>query len=181
MNFRYFFTRKVTFVKEAHAFVLLPGGFGTLDEAFELLTLVQTGKAPPAPIVLLDVPGGTYWLTWLQFVGAELRDRGYISPHDLGLVKITDDVDVALEEITTFYRNYHSLRFVDGDLVLRMHTLPTDARARGVERGVRRHRDERRDRAVRAEQGRARRQRRSRARAAALPVRPPRIRAVCGS
>jgi uncharacterized protein (TIGR00730 family) len=127
VNFRYFFTRKVTFVKEAHAFVLLPGGFGTLDEAFELLTLVQTGKAPPAPIVLLDVPGGTYWLTWLQFVGAELRDRGYISPHDLGLVKITDDVDVALEEITTFYRNYHSLRFVDGDLVLRMHTLPTDA------------------------------------------------------
>ncbi len=124
VNFRYFFTRKVTFVKEAHAFVLLPGGFGTLDEAFELLTLVQTGKAPPAPIVLLDVPGGTYWTTWLQFVEAELRDRGYISPHDLELVKITDNADVALEEITTFYRNYHSLRFVDGDLVLRMHTLP---------------------------------------------------------
>ena len=92
VNFRYFFTRKVTFVKEAHAFVLLPGGFGTLDEAFELLTLVQTGKAPPAPIVLLDVPGGTYWTTWLQFVEAELRDRGYISPHDLELVKITDNV-----------------------------------------------------------------------------------------
>jgi uncharacterized protein (TIGR00730 family) len=126
VNFRYFFTRKVTFVKEAHAFVLLPGGFGTLDEAFELLTLVQTGKTPPAPIVLLDVPGGTYWLTWLQFVGAELRDRGYISPHDLNLVKITDDVDVALEEITTFYRNYHSLRFVDGDLVLRLQELPTE-------------------------------------------------------
>jgi uncharacterized protein (TIGR00730 family) len=126
VNFRYFFTRKVTFVKEAHAFVLLPGGFGTLDEAFELLTLVQTGKAPPAPIVLLDVPGGTYWLTWLQFVAAELRDRGYISGHDLNLVRITDDADVALEEITTFYRNYHSLRFVDGDLVLRMHSLPTD-------------------------------------------------------
>ena len=134
MNFRYFFTRKVTFVKEAHTFVLLPGGFGTLDEAFELLTLVQTGKAPPAPIVLLDVPGGTYWLTWLQFVGAELRDRGYISPHDIDLVKITDDVDVALEEITTFYRNYHSLRFVDGDLVLRMHPLPTDAELPGVQR-----------------------------------------------
>ena len=139
VNFRYFFTRKVTFVKEAHAFVLLPGGFGTLDEAFELLTLVQTGKAPPAPIVLLDVPGGTYWTTWLQFVEAELRDRGYISPHDLELVKITDDVDVALEEITTFYRNYHSLRFVDGDLVLRMHTLPTDVGAGRAERRVRRH------------------------------------------
>lgn len=125
INFRYFFTRKVTFVKEAHAFVLLPGGFGTLDEAFETLTLVQTGKAPPAPIVLLDVPGGTYWLTWAQFVQAELRDRGYISANDLDLVKITDDVDVALEEITTFYRNYHSLRFVDGDLVLRLHEEPT--------------------------------------------------------
>jgi uncharacterized protein (TIGR00730 family) len=126
VNFRYFFTRKVTFVKEAHAFVLLPGGFGTLDEAFELLTLVQTGKAPPAPVVLLDVPGGTYWLTWLQFVASELRDRGYISPHDVDLVTITDDVDVALEEITTFYANYHSSRFVDGDLVLRMHRLPSD-------------------------------------------------------
>ncbi len=124
VNFRYFFTRKVTFVKEAHAFVLLPGGFGTLDEGFELLTLVQTGKAPPAPIVLLDVPGGTFWLSWMQFVERELRARGYISPEDVNLVAITDDVSVALEQITRFYRNYHSLRFVGGDLVLRMHALP---------------------------------------------------------
>jgi hypothetical protein len=127
VNFRYFFTRKVTFVKEAHAFVLLPGGFGTLDEAFELLTLVQTGKSVPAPIVLLDVPGGTYWLTWLQFVSRELRDRNYISPGDLDLVRITDDVEVALDEILGFYRNFHSLRFVEGDLVLRMHEPLTDA------------------------------------------------------
>ncbi|HWS47774.1 MAG TPA: TIGR00730 family Rossman fold protein [Acidimicrobiia bacterium] len=124
VNFRYFFTRKVTFVKEAHAFVLLPGGFGTLDEGFELLTLVQTGKAPPAPIVLLDVPGGTFWLTWMQFVERELRARGYISPEDVNIVKITDDASDALAEITGFYRNYHSLRFVDGDLVLRMQHLP---------------------------------------------------------
>jgi uncharacterized protein (TIGR00730 family) len=127
INFRYFFTRKVTFVKEAHAFVLLPGGYGTLDEAFELLTLVQTGKAPPAPIVLLDVPGGTYWLSWTQFVEQELRARGYISPEDEHLVKITDDVSVALEEITGFYRNYHSLRFVGGDLVLRLQHEPAPA------------------------------------------------------
>jgi len=126
VNFRYFFTRKVTFVKEASAFVLLPGGFGTLDEGFELLTLVQTGKAPPAPVVLLDVPGGTFWLSLLQFVEHELNARGYISPEDLELVKITDDVTVALDEITSFYRNYHSLRFVDGALVLRMHRLPND-------------------------------------------------------
>src|SRR6266568_8120118 len=112
VNFRYFFTRKVTFVKEAHAFVLLPGGFGTLDEAFELLTLVQTGKSVPAPIVLLDVPGGTYWLTWLEFMNRELRDRRYISPGDAELFCITDDVHVALTEVTGFYRNYHSLRFV---------------------------------------------------------------------
>jgi uncharacterized protein (TIGR00730 family) len=127
VNFRYFFTRKVTFVKESHAFVLLPGGFGTLDEGFELLTLVQTGKAPPAPIVLLDVPGGTFWLSWMQFVERELRARGYISPVDTNLVKITDDVEVALAEVTGFYKNYHSLRFVEGDLVLRMHHLPDDS------------------------------------------------------
>jgi uncharacterized protein (TIGR00730 family) len=126
VNFRYFFTRKVTFVKEAHAFVLLPGGFGTLDEGFELLTLVQTGKAPPAPIVLLDVPGGTFWLTWMQFVERELRARGYISPEDVNVVTITDDVAVALAEVTGFYRNYHSLRFVDGSLVLRMLRCPPD-------------------------------------------------------
>ncbi len=127
VNFRYFFTRKVTFVKEAHAFVLLPGGFGTLDETFELLTLVQTGKSVPAPIVLLDVPGGTYWQTWMEFMNRELRDQRYISPEDADLFCITDDVHVALREVTGFYLNYHSLRFVEGDLVLRMQTLPSDA------------------------------------------------------
>jgi uncharacterized protein (TIGR00730 family) len=126
VNFRYFFTRKVTFVKEAHV-VLLPGGFGTLDEAFELLTLVQTGKSVPAPIVLLDVPGGTYWKTWLEFMNRELRDRRYISPDDADLFTITDDVRVALDEVTGFYRNYHSLRFVDGALVLRMQHAPSEA------------------------------------------------------
>ena len=160
VNFRYFFTRKVTFVKEAHAFVLLPGGFGTLDETFELLTLVQTGKSTPAPIVLLDVPGGTYWQTWLQFVSAELRDLGYISPVDLDLVKITDDVDAAIDEVLTFYRNYHSLRFVEGDLVLRLHQLPSPAELGEAQRGVRRHRHARRDRGGGGEQGRTRRQRR---------------------
>jgi hypothetical protein len=104
--------------------VLLPGGFGTLDEGFELLTLIQTGKAPPAPIVLLDVPGGTFWASLMQFVQRELHGRGYISPEDVSLVTITDDVSVALDVLTGFYRNYHSLRFVEGDLVLRMQRLP---------------------------------------------------------
>jgi uncharacterized protein (TIGR00730 family) len=134
VNFRYFFTRKVIFVKEAHAFVLLPGGYGTLDEGFELLTLVQTGKAPPAPIVLLDVPGGTFWLSWVQFVERELRARGYISPEDMHIVTITDDASVALAEITGFYRNYHSLRFVEGDLVLRMQQLPSHTELEAINR-----------------------------------------------
>jgi uncharacterized protein (TIGR00730 family) len=125
VNFRYFFTRKLEFVKESHAFVLLPGGFGTLDEAFELLTLLQTGKAPPAPVVLLDVPGGTYWTTWLAFVVEELVKTGYINPDDLALVRTTDNVDTAVDEIVGFYANYHSLRFVEGRLVLRMHDVLT--------------------------------------------------------
>jgi hypothetical protein len=128
VNFQYFFTRKLSFVKESDAFVLLPGGFGTLDEAFETLTLIQTGKAQPAPIVLLDVPGGTYWTRWLEFVQAELLDRGYLSPTDLDLVMITDDVAAAVDECTRFYANYHSMRFVGRDLVLRVQSAPDAAR-----------------------------------------------------
>jgi uncharacterized protein (TIGR00730 family) len=124
INFRYFFTRKLEFVKESDAFVLLPGGFGTLDEAFELLTLLQTGKAQPAPVVLLDTPGGTYWTTWLAFVCEELLDTGYISEHDLALVCATDSVDEAVDEVMSFYTNYDSLRFVEGRLVLRMREVP---------------------------------------------------------
>ena len=127
INFRYFFTRKLTFVKEADGFVLLPGGFGTLDECFELLTLVQTGKAQVTPIVLLDVPGGTYWTRWLEFITAELGDRSYISTGDTTLFRITDDPAVALEELTSFYTNYHSQRYVDGNLVLRLQHEPDAA------------------------------------------------------
>jgi uncharacterized protein (TIGR00730 family) len=127
VNFRYFFTRKLAFIKEADGFVLLPGGFGTLDEAFELLTLVQTGKAQPGPIVLLDVPGGTYWRDWRTFVERELVARGYVSEHDLDFVLITDDVRAAVDEVSGFFANYDSLRFVDGRLVLRVRTAPDDA------------------------------------------------------
>jgi uncharacterized protein (TIGR00730 family) len=126
INFRYFFTRKLSFIKESHGFVLLPGGFGTMDEAFELLTLVQTGKSHPAPIVLLEVPGGTYWASWKRFVEEELMVRRLISPDDLDLVHITDDVDDAVREIEGFYSNYHSIRFVDRALLIRMRELPSD-------------------------------------------------------
>ncbi len=130
--FRYFFTRKVTFIKEADGFVLLPGGFGTLDEAFELLTLVQTGKGQPGPIVLLDVPGGTYWQHWLRFVRDELLARGYISGFDEHLFTVTDDVEHAVDELCRFYVNYHSQRYVDGDLVLRMLRGPDDGQLRAI-------------------------------------------------
>jgi hypothetical protein len=132
VNFRYFFTRKLAFIKEADGFVLLPGGFGTLDEAFELLTLVQTGKAQPGPIVLLDVPGGTYWQSWARFVRSELMDRGYVGTHDLGLVKVTDDIEVAVDEVTGFFSNYHSQRFVDGRLVLRVREAPDETALAGL-------------------------------------------------
>src|SRR3990170_4417506 len=96
INFKYFFTRKVTFLKESDAFALLPGGFGTLDETFELLTLMQTGKSDLHPIVLLEVPGGTYWRDWLQFLAGDLADRDLISEVDLNLVKYTADIEEAV-------------------------------------------------------------------------------------
>jgi uncharacterized protein (TIGR00730 family) len=125
INFRYFFTRKLEFIKESDAFVLLPGGYGTLDEAFELLTLLQTGKAQPAPVVMLDVPGGTYWQHWGTFVERELERPGYVSREDDHLFCVTDDVQVTVDEILGFYRNYHSQRFVKGMLVLRLQHAPT--------------------------------------------------------
>src|SRR2546425_8610582 len=112
INFKYFFTRKVTFLKESDAFVLLPGGFGTLDEAFELLTLMQTGKSHLHPIVLLEIPGGTYWRDWLGFINEHLVARSLISKEDLLMVKRTDTVEQAVQEIVRFYSNYQSQRYV---------------------------------------------------------------------
>lgn len=127
VSMKYFFTRKLMLMKESAGFVALPGGFGTLDETLELLTLQQTGKAVPAPIVLLDVPGGTYWHAWERFVREEVAAAGLISPDDLRLASITDEVTVARDRITGFYRNYHSIRWVGDTLVLRLEAAPTDA------------------------------------------------------
>ncbi len=127
INFRYFFTRKVMFMKESDGFVLLPGGFGTLDESFELLTLIQTGKSDPAPVVLLDPPGSTYWHHWYRFVETELQGQGLISPVDLCLVKVADSVEAAVDEVCRFYRAYHSIRFVGPRLVIRMKRPVGDA------------------------------------------------------
>jgi len=124
---KYFFTRKLMLVKESSGFISLPGGFGTLDETFELLTLQQTGKAEPTPIVLLDQPGGTFWNGMRRFVDQELVTSGVISADDLDRVLVTDSVDVAVAEIDGFWRNYDSLRWVGKRLVLRLRHEPTDA------------------------------------------------------
>ena len=119
-NFRYFFTRKLMFMKEASAIALFPGGFGTQDEGFEALTLVQTGKATLLPIVMLEQPGGAYWPKWRAYVKAELLGAEMISEEDMRLFHITDDVDQAVAETLQFYRVYHSSRYVNDDLVLRL-------------------------------------------------------------
>jgi uncharacterized protein (TIGR00730 family) len=125
INFRYFFTRKLEFIKESDAFVLLPGGYGTLDEAFELLTLLQTGKAQPAPVIMLDVPGGTYWEHWGAFVARELEVPRYVSHEDRHLFCVTDNIQTVVDEILGFYANYHSQRFVKGRLVIRLRREPS--------------------------------------------------------
>lgn len=122
VNFKYFFTRKLVFVKEAHAIVLFPGGFGTQDEGFESLTLVQTVKTSPMPIVLCDEPGGTYWQHWRKYVMTELLGNGMVDPADMDLFHLSDHAEDAVEEILRFYRCYHSSRYVGEQLVLRLNS-----------------------------------------------------------
>ena len=119
-TFKYFFTRKLFFVKEADAIVLFPGGFGTHDEGFEALTLLQTGKTTPLPLVMVDEPHGHYWTRWQAYVQEELLANKLISEDDMHLFRVVHRVDDAVAEITRFYRNYHSLRFVGDRLVLRL-------------------------------------------------------------
>jgi uncharacterized protein (TIGR00730 family) len=120
ITYKYFFNRKVAFLKEADAVALFPGGFGTQDEAMETLTLVQTGKRNPLPLILIDVPRGHYWEKWIEFFGSELLAHKYISATDFSLFERVNSVDTAVERINRFYRRYHSLRYVDGRLVLRL-------------------------------------------------------------
>jgi len=126
VSMKYFFTRKLMLMKESTGFVSLPGGFGTLDETLELLTLLQTGKADPAPVVLLDRPDGGFWAAFVRFVRQDVLPRGLVDDNDLDLVLVTDDVKVACDELQTFVRNYRSIRWVGKDLVVRMAHAPTD-------------------------------------------------------
>jgi uncharacterized protein (TIGR00730 family) len=121
INFNYFFARKLNFVKETHAFALFPGGFGTMDECFEALTLMQTGKALIIPIVLIDWPNGSYWETWMRFLTDHLLKQGLISEEDFNFIKIAHNVDEAVSEILLFYKNFDSSRWVGSQLVYRIH------------------------------------------------------------
>ncbi len=132
VHMKYFFTRKLMFVKECDAVCLLPGGFGTLDEGLEVMTLLQTGKRDMVPIVFLDAPGGDFWSAWQEFVvQRQLRD-GLISEEDLSLYIVTDSVDKAVSEIMGFYRVYHSMRFVRRQLVFRLQETPADVLLKGL-------------------------------------------------
>ena len=124
VTFRYFFTRKLIFVKETDAIALFPGGFGTMDEAFETLTLMQTGKSTLLPVVCVDRPGGDYWQAWDGYVKEALLARGLISSQDISLYRVTDRLDEAVAEVTGFYRNYHSSRYVGDQLVIRLRHAP---------------------------------------------------------
>jgi uncharacterized protein (TIGR00730 family) len=126
ITYKYFFNRKVAFLKEADAVALFPGGFGTLDEAMETLTLLQTGKHVPLPLVLIDEPGGTYWKRLVNFMSQELLSEGYISECDLELFHCVDSVEDAIARINRFYRRFHSLRYVDSKLVIRIHNRIPD-------------------------------------------------------
>src|SRR5689334_1447614 len=125
ITFKYFFTRKLIFIRHSDAVALFPGGFGTMDEGFEVLTLMQTGKSQIMPLVLIDRPGGTYWRTWDKNVREHLLRNKLISAEDLYLYQITDDADQAVRWITRFYRNFHSTRFVKELLVIRLRFAPS--------------------------------------------------------
>lgn len=125
ITFKYFFTRKLIFIRHSDAIALFPGGFGTLDEGYEALTLMQTGKSQIMPLVLIDRPGGTYWRTWDENVRDHLLRNELISPEDLYLYQITDNIDQAVGWITRFYRNFHSMRFVKDLLVIRLKSVPS--------------------------------------------------------
>ncbi len=124
MHFRYFFTRKLTFMKESHATLLFPGGFGTLDEGYETLTLVQTGKTEPRPILLMEPAGGTYWKSWIQFAERELVRQNLISSDDLSLFERVHDVDEAIRYLQNYYKVFHSMRYIGDQVIVRLHQAP---------------------------------------------------------
>lgn len=133
VNFKYFFTRKLMFVRSSHAVALFPGGFGTMDEGFEVLTLIQTDKSVPMPIIFVDRPGGDFWQSWQDYVKNHLLKQRLIGDDDLALYKITDNIDEAVREVRRFYSNYHSLRYSRDDVIIRLQHRPTDEQVARIE------------------------------------------------
>ena len=125
--FKYFFTRKLMFLKESQSTVLFPGGFGTFDEGFESFTLVQTGKAKPRPLVLADAPKSGYWAALLEFLKVHMAGERLISPRDLSLIRHCQDMDQAVNEVTHFYENYDSSRFFKDYYLIRLKKRISDA------------------------------------------------------
>jgi hypothetical protein len=132
INFKYFFTRKLIFIKETDATTLFPGGFGTNDEGFEALTLIQTGKSRPRPVVLMEPKGSTYWESWLRFVKEQLVKNGFINKYDLKLFQVARSADEAVKYIENFYSVYHSLRYVSGLTVLRLNRPLSDKALKSI-------------------------------------------------
>lgn len=130
INFKYFFTRKLFFLKEADALALFPGGYGTLNECMETLALIQTGKTPPVPVVMIDRDG--YWKSYLEYLRENLIRPGFISPEDLNFFQVTEDIDEACSHIHNFYRNYHSIRVVGSQMVIRLNNRPDKEFIRGL-------------------------------------------------
>lgn len=135
INFKYFFVRKLIFIKETDATVLFPGGFGTMDEGFEMLTLIQTGKSRPRPVIMLEPEGMEYWGRWKRFIGRELLGGAYIDRQDLGLFRIARSVGEAVREIEDFYRVYHSIRYIDGLTVLRLNKPVPEKALKRINKG----------------------------------------------
>lgn len=134
IHFKYFFTRKLIFLKESDAVVLFPGGFGTHDEGFEAITLVQTGKTTPRPIVMVDIPGGTYWKEFDHFIRHQIIGKKYASPEDTSLYKVVNSPEAAVRELIKFYSNYHSMRFFHDSTMIRLRKKPSAKLLSGVNR-----------------------------------------------
>jgi len=132
-SFKYFFNRKLIFVKESDAAIFFPGGFGTHDEAFELLTLIQTGRCAPRPLLFMNYPKSTYWTEWFAFVRSELLDKNYISSGDMNMVKILNNEDDCVEELHRFYRHYHSIRYIDNQAIMRLNRAVDDEELKQLE------------------------------------------------
>jgi len=121
VSFKYFFTRKINFIRESHATVILPGGFGTLDEAFEVLTLVQTGRCSPRPIILLANPNNNYWTSFFSYLNTQLSEKQYVSPEDIDLVKVSSSISETVDYIKRFYSLYHSIRYKQGYALMKVN------------------------------------------------------------